>query len=409
MDRATATRSITSPGDATVATQREVDWVAAACGAIICVMYGVAYELSGDPVRETFLGAVWYSGYAIVAKKGRLSPLLRELTLAITLFGSIRMQWLAGGMLPSGLNAMWGLVTLIGVSWIGSRWKIRYWVAGFLLALAFEVGLEIAFPPATPTRPSWFPLALAFANCAFAGTFISLFSSRIHLDRRMSAAALTKELERSESLLLNILPASIARKLKRSPGSSIAERFDEVTVLFADIVGFTQLANRVSPTELVDTLDQLFREFDRIAVARGLEKIKTIGDSYMAVAGAPLARADHADVTADAALEMLEVVRRDYAAKGLAVRVGIESGPVVAGVIGTLKFTYDLWGATVNVASRMESHGTAGTIHVGPGAHERLRSRYQLEAREPVDVKGLGIMRTWFLTGRTDPATRARD
>jgi class 3 adenylate cyclase len=182
---------------------------------------------------------------------------------------------------------------------------------------------------------------------------------------------LQQEQEKSERLLLNILPQPVADRLKQSP-EVIAERFEEVTVLFADIVGFTALSARISPEELVNLLNDIFSRFDGLADKYGLEKIKTIGDAYMAVAGLPMPRPDHAAAAAEMALEMLHEIAA-VANGQLQVRIGLHTGPVVAGVIGKKKFSYDLWGNTVNTASRMESHGLAGQIQVTQATYEALQ------------------------------------
>jgi class 3 adenylate cyclase/HAMP domain-containing protein len=208
------------------------------------------------------------------------------------------------------------------------------------------------------------------------------------------------EKQTSEQLLLNVLPAPIAERLKRNE-RVIVDSFDQVTVLFADIVGFTALSSRTTPEALVTMLDELFSLFDDLAEVHGLEKIKTIGDAYMAVAGIPEPRDDHASAAARMALDM-QAAMQTYAARhgsDLAIRIGIHSGSVVAGVIGRKKFIYDLWGDTVNIASRMESHGIAGRIHISEATFECLRASFQCEHRGIVDIRGKGAMRTYLLMG----------
>ena len=213
--------------------------------------------------------------------------------------------------------------------------------------------------------------------------------------------ALRLEQEMSERLLLNVLPASIAARLKQTDGV-IADAFGEVTVLFADIVDFTRRSERIAPEQVVQALNDLFSVFDQHARQRGLEKIKTIGDAYMVAGGLPDPRPDHAQAVAEMAMAMREEVARrvDPSGQPLAVRIGIDTGPVVAGVIGTSKFSYDLWGDTVNTASRMESEGVAGCIQVTARTYERLRDGYRFERRGPIPVKGKGEIVTYFLVGR---------
>jgi len=209
---------------------------------------------------------------------------------------------------------------------------------------------------------------------------------------------LAVERERSEKLLLNILPAPVASRLKLGE-KIIADQFDAVTVMFVDIVEFTPLASSISPTALVGMLNDIFSLFDSIVENHGLEKIKTMGDAYMAVGGLPFQTADHAEAVANAALDILEEFP-GYARFGLRLRLGIHTGPVVAGVIGKNKFNYDLWGDTVNLASRMQSHGQPGTIQVTARTYECLKDKYEFQPRGEIAVRGKGVMPVYLLTGR---------
>ena len=215
-------------------------------------------------------------------------------------------------------------------------------------------------------------------------------------------AELGAERARSERLLLNILPATVAERLKGAPAAAVADHYPEATVLFADLVDFTHLATPLEPGKLVAWLNDLFSAFDRLAAERGVEKIKTVGDAYMAVGGVPTPRADHCEAVADLALALRAETAQRASPDGQPVRlrVGVHTGPVVAGVIGTHKFSYDLWGDTVNLASRMESHGVDGAVHVSAAVYERLRGRYEFAARGLVAVKGKGDLATYVLRGR---------
>jgi class 3 adenylate cyclase len=210
--------------------------------------------------------------------------------------------------------------------------------------------------------------------------------------------ALDEERRRADALLHNMLPPVIAERLKRDP-SAIADGFEAVTVLFADIVGFTPLAEKLAPNELVRLLNEVFSAFDDLARNHGLEKIKTIGDAYMVVGGLPSPRRDHAVAVAAMALDMHAAVAQIGDGK-LSLRIGMHTGPVVAGVIGTSKFSYDLWGDTVNTASRMESHGSAGEIHLTVACRAALGDDFAVRARGVVDIKGKGPMETFWLAGR---------
>ncbi|MDW8200985.1 MAG: adenylate/guanylate cyclase domain-containing protein [Cyanobacteriota bacterium SKYGB_h_bin112] len=219
--------------------------------------------------------------------------------------------------------------------------------------------------------------------------------------RRMAETALRLEKEKYERLLLNILPEPIVNRLKYH-NDAIAESFEEVSILFADIVGFTPLSAQMQPIELVGMLNQVFSEFDRLVDQYQLEKIKTIGDAYMVAAGLPIPREDHAEAIAELALAMQAAMQNFYTAAGdpIRIRIGINSGMVVAGVIGTKKFIYDLWGDTVNVANRMESYGEPGKIQVTEATYGRLRDRYHLVQRGCIHIKGKGNMTTYWLQGR---------
>jgi class 3 adenylate cyclase len=206
---------------------------------------------------------------------------------------------------------------------------------------------------------------------------------------------------KSDTLLLNILPASIAQRLKSEPGA-IADAFDQVTVLFADLAGFTSLSARLSPADVLALLNRVFSAFDEIADRHGLEKIKTIGDAYMVAGGLPAANKDHACAVAEMALEMRRVIADIHDYGGLAMRIGIHTGPVVAGVIGKKKYSYDLWGDTVNTASRLESHGKPGAIQISDETRAALGERYLFETRGVIELKGKGPVRTHWLLGRAD-------
>jgi adenylate cyclase len=236
----------------------------------------------------------------------------------------------------------------------------------------------------------------------------SLEKQQLRKREQSAVHDLEAEREKSEKLLLNILPVKVATRLKAGE-DLIADKFADVTVLFADLVGFTPLSTRLQPRQLVDLLNRIFSSFDDLALELGLEKIKTIGDCYMAAAGLPEPRPDHARIAADMALGMLKKLKaiNEKAGEALELRIGMHTGPVVAGVIGTHKFVYDAWGDAVNTASRMESHGKAGEIHVSPMTFRLLRNDYTFSPRGPVEIKGKGMMETYFLRGAKAPKPTA--
>jgi adenylate cyclase len=203
--------------------------------------------------------------------------------------------------------------------------------------------------------------------------------------------------QENQRLLLNVLPASIAEKLKKQPGV-IAERFEDVSVLFADLVGFTSLAARLNPTQLLEMLNVIFSGFDELADRRGLEKIKTMGDSYMVAGGLPNPHPDHLGAMAALALDMQDKIVGTRTGFGsLDVRIGLHTGSVIAGVIGIRKFTYDVWGDTVNTASRLVSHGVPGRVHVSDTVYQRLKDRFEFEPRGTIELKGRGPITAYFL------------
>jgi adenylate cyclase len=211
-------------------------------------------------------------------------------------------------------------------------------------------------------------------------------------------ADLEQEKRRSETLLLNILPQSIVDRM-RNGETAIADRVMDATILFCDLVGFTTISQELPADRVVDFLGQIFAAFDRLAAEHGVEKIKTIGDAYMAAAGIPEPQADHASRVAALSLAMLDAVKTIAATTniGLKARIGMHSGPIIAGVIGTHKFAYDIWGDTVNTASRMESHSLPGQIQVSATTRQLLGDRFEFEPRGSIDVKGKGPMQTYFL------------
>jgi PAS domain S-box-containing protein len=218
-------------------------------------------------------------------------------------------------------------------------------------------------------------------------------------ERRHMEVRLRNERERAESLLLNVLPAPIAERLKNQPGGTLAERFEAVSILFADLVGFTPLAARLSPEVGVDLLNDVFTAFDTMSATHGVEKIKTIGDGYMVVGGAPQTTKDQCPTMTRLALDMQSWMKERAERDGLGLRrrIGINCGPAVGAIIGTKKFQYDLWGDAVNVASRMESSGSSGRIQVTEIVRDHLGHGFALESRGAINVKGKGKLRTWFV------------
>ena len=263
---------------------------------------------------------------------------------------------------------------------------------------------EVFFPPADV--PAWFTTTMLALNVIGAGSVAFTVLASFANERNAALRALRAEQARSEALLVNVLPGSIAARLKDATGS-IADHFDSCTIVFADVVDFTPFARRLAPADVVGVLDGLFSHFDTLVERQGLEKIKTIGDAYMAAAGVPDPLPDHARRAASLALDMRDAVATTGIAGelGLELRIGINSGPVVAGVIGTKRFLYDLWGDAVNTASRMETNGTPGEIQITRATYELLKDDFVCTRRGTIPVKGQGEMETWYLVGpRSDDA-----
>jgi len=348
----------------------------------------LAYQLASGASLYTFART---RGFQLF----RVSQLLMSLLLPFAL------QWSLGGFAASSAVALWAFTCPVGaLLFVGARQAVPWFVA-FAALVAFSGAIDPTLSAGAPEIPQGVEVSFFVLNFLGVTTTTYVLLQYFVRARERALAELEVERAKSERLLLNVLPASVADRLKESD-EVIADGFGSATVLFADIAGFTPLAQDLAPADAVVMLDRVFAAWDGLAERHGVEKIKTIGDAYMAAAGLPAPREDHAEAIADLALEMgAEAVR--CAGEGgvpLEVRIGIDTGPVVAGVIGRAKFTYDLWGDTVNTASRMESHGLPGAIQVTERVYERLRDRYELRRRGTIEVKGKGPMTTYLLLGR---------
>ena len=306
----------------------------------------------------------------------------------ITMF----IQWSIGGVFDSGFVMVWAFLgPVIALMFMPPR-RAMYWLLAYLFNLTITVLLSDFFAQHGQTVTEGTKTMFFFMNLGICSIVVYMFAAYF------VNAALT-ERNRANELLLNILPATIAKRLKLRE-SPISDEFDSITVLFADIVGFTKWSEGLSPDETINYLNDIFSRFDGLVESRGLEKIKTIGDGYMVVAGVPNPMEDHATVLMNLAVEMLEEMDKFNSDRGLdlSIRVGLNTGPGVAGVIGTKKFIYDLWGDTVNTASRMESHGIPGRIQVTDSTYEFVKDKFKFEDRGVTEIKGKGKMRTYLLT-----------
>jgi adenylate cyclase len=305
-----------------------------------------------------------------------------------------------GGFVESSSVGLWGILAPLGALVFSEvRSAARWYLAWVVVFLGSGIAGEIVGPIWDPL-PGWFTTTMLALNIAVGGTIVFTLLAVFAGERREALAALRVEQEKAENLLLNILPRSIADRLK-AQDRPIADQFESASILFADVVDFTPWSERLAPSEVVGYLDHLFTHFDALAERYGLEKIKTIGDCYMVAAGVPTPRPDHARVLALMALDMLEAMRSndELGHLGLELRAGINSGPVVAGVIGRKRFLYDLWGDVVNTASRMESYGAPGRIQITRPTYELLADEFDCEPRGTITVKGKGEVEAWYLIG----------
>jgi class 3 adenylate cyclase len=288
------------------------------------------------------------------------------------------------------------VVLLLGIEHIVLASALAAVAAGLIITVEFVV------PRNTGLQPAWAQM-MGFVITAVSSVVIVVVTVWFALrDTARAEAVMEAQYDRSEALLSNMLPASIAERLKEPGRGVIADKYDDASVLFADIVGFTERASSSAPADLVRFLDRLYSAFDALVDKHGLEKIKVSGDSYMVVSGVPRPRPDHAQALADFALDMANVAAglKDPHDDAVPLRVGMACGPVVAGVVGSRRFFYDVWGDAVNVASRMESTDSVGRIQVPEAMHARLKDDFVLQERGSIDVKGKGPMRTWYLIGR---------
>ena len=304
-----------------------------------------------------------------------------------SVIGILAVHVIMGGYANSGAILMWGIpMTTVAVLLLNRTEALA--IGGIIVVSAIVFGfleqtLQSSRPPPDPTLPAVLFSYTVVAVIVLVVPVIALLVNRLLLER-----------ERAEDLLLNVLPAEVAFEMKET-GETATRGFSSISVLFADIVGFTPMFAEMEPDEMVGRLNEVFSHFDALAAHHGCEKIRTIGDAYMVAAGVPTPTHDHAQAISSMALEMLEYARTTP----LSFRLGINSGPAVAGVVGTSKFQYDIWGDTVNTASRMESHGEPDRIQITQATYELIKDSFETTLRGPIQVKGKGSLTTWYLDG----------
>jgi adenylate cyclase len=366
----------------------------------VSLLWAALYLAFGSPVGWVPLAyfAVLLASIVVFSRTRDFGTLLRVGQVAILLAPTLSMAPL-GGFLDSGGVGLWGILAPLGALVFSDvRSAARWYVAWAVVFLGSGIVGELV-GGVSPTVPRWFTSTMLALNVTVGGTIVFTLLAVFARQRRDAQA-------RAENLLLNILPRSIADRLKADT-RTIADQFSSASILFADVVDFTPLAERLPPEEVVAVLDHLFSHFDALAEQYEVEKIKTIGDCYMVAAGVPSPQPDHACALALMALDMQAAMRSvdEVDHLGLELRIGINSGPVVAGVIGRKRFLYDLWGDAVNTASRMESHGTSGRIQITRATKELLEDAFVCEPRGPIPVKGKGEIEAWYLVGRRSYVT----
>jgi adenylate cyclase len=357
-------------------------------------LWGCLYWLIGE---EAVALTPWaYVAGSIISlavfARNRNFAFLRTAQLLLILLLPALGTIMLGGLDDSSSVIVWALLAPLGAVAFDRPERAWPWFAAFVCTIVLTLPLSEVVRPDGASLPDAFVRTFDVLNIVGV-SFVAVLLLVTFARGRDTAQA------RVEALLLNILPEEIAQRLQAEP-NAIADHFDEASILFADVVDFTPLASRLDAREVVGMLDRLFTSMDELVDRYEVEKIKTIGDCYMVAAGVPRPRPDHAHALADLALEMKDCARTCLPGSDLRLRIGISSGPVVAGVIGRRRFLYDLWGDTVNMASRMESHGTSDEIQITRPTWELLRDDFATEPLGLVAVKGKGDVETWRLVGR---------
>lgn len=365
-------------------------------GALAGVLWAVMYTALGRPASG-LIPLVQSVVVAVVLARFVMTKRLGLLPLPFLGSGILLPLWLQlslGGYVHGSAVVMWAFMAPLFSLLIRPARETAIWLAAFVGDLVLAALLDASVARNVQPLPNVAILTLFALNLAGTGQLTFLVISYFRAQRDAAE-------RRSEKLLLNVLPEPIAARLKRGE-EPIADHHDDISVLFADLAGFTVRSAHETPTETVAVLNEVFSVFDGLVRRYGLEKIRTIGDSYMVAAGVPVARPDHTHAICAMALDLRREVARLNADHDwdLSFRIGINSGPAVAGIVGREKFHYDLWGDTVNIASRMESHGLPDQIQVTEQVHERLKNDFVFERRGLVDVKGKGPTLTYLLVGR---------
>jgi guanylate cyclase len=365
------------------------------------IIWGLIYWYFDETVAAVIPISYGFLSYlsAITFSINRRYRFFRFSQILLSLLLPFFLSLALGGLVNSSAVVLWSFTCPIGALLFAGRRQSFGWFAIYLALVALSGSLQIFMPPSNNLPPA---VIISFFVLNISGVSLVAFVLMQHFVNQKNTALdlLHIEQDKSERLLLNVLPREVANRLKNE-GHTIAEQFDAVSILFADMVGFTSLSARMAPQEMVDLLNEVFSSFDGLVKRYDLEKIRTIGDNYMVASGVPRPRPDHAQALAGLALDMRAYLEQAQAAgKPVQFRIGINSGPVIGGVIGQDKFHYDIWGDAVNVASRMESHGAAGKIQITRPTYDLLCQDFVCEPHGSIQVKGKGEMDTWFLVGK---------
>lgn len=410
------------PGDSEeVRIQKSLLMFAMGLTTMAPVVWLVVYSALGAKVSATvpFTYQLVSLGTLVLYLVTRNFGLFRLLQLSLYLFFPFYLQWTMGNFITSSGVVLWGLLAPVGAILVYSARDSIPWFVAYIALIALSAFFDhqladsvTATAVQIPTEASVVIFALNFAAMSSLVYFMLRYAS---LEREKSNARLEDahmklkiEQERSERLLLNILPGPIAERLKQQDGT-IADGFADVTVMFADIVNFTTIAEGMSPNQIFAMLNKVFSTFDALADKHGLEKIKTIGDAYMVAGGLNNDDHDYSEAIAQMALDMNEALANEGLINGqhLQLRAGIGTGPVVAGVVGKKKFIYDLWGDTVNIASRITGEGDPGNVHVDATTFRRLRNKFDFDPPRTVHLKGKGDTPVYRLIGRKAASKQA--
>jgi guanylate cyclase len=370
-------------------------------------LWGLLYILFGEPMAGwiPLIYSILSTALLMIFGLTGEYVLYRDSQLLLILVLPFFLMISLGGFFNSSAVILWSLICPLGSLLLVHPRRSLRWLIGYLVLLLISGLLQPYVRPANNLSED---LVLLFfiLNIGAVSAIIYILVAYFERGRTIALQLLRVEQVKSERLLYNVLPKGVVPLLKGG-NRSIAERFDSVSILFADVVGFTSLSTKLAPEEMVELLNTIFSYFDSLVEKHQLEKIRTIGDNYMVASGAPIRRADHAQVLARLALEMNEYISNSpsLGKNDVQFRIGMNSGPAVGGVIGTQKFHYDLWGEAVNTASRMESHGLPGRIQISKDTYELIKDDFDCRHRGDILVKGIGPMETWFLEGKREQST----